>query len=210
MEARVILLPEDVLNGPLDVVQMQSLSVPFSRQVILSDSGSLLELTVVQRKLGSWFIDESVEGSGQLFVGTPLDPFFVLLPLFVKNQSQFRPLDDVVTEGGASYVKLFARDKSLAERVLLVCDVKVAICFVCYLDLFYRSCWVYFVLVYWFLFLLSKRKFLVWMVDLCVCRARSCFGGCCAKWRLFKVLSSPVWRDAWRRQEARQCRDRWL
>ncbi len=120
---RVVLLPQTAL-GEFDVLTVQCLSFG-SRQVALTSSGALLELNVMQRKLGSWLIDDTVEGKGQLFVATPLDVVLVMLPLLVKQGNQFRPLDDVVSEGGASYLKLASRISNLASLCAVVCETKV-------------------------------------------------------------------------------------
>lgn len=61
----MLLLPECVVESEWEV-----LSLPSSRQVVLTSAGKLLELVVLERRLGSWLLDETLVASGRLFVAT--------------------------------------------------------------------------------------------------------------------------------------------
>jgi hypothetical protein len=127
------------------------------------------------------------------FVVKDLDPLFVLLPLLPSGQ--FRPLGDVLSEGGPAFAKLAAKDKSLFQRVAAICDVKVEkICFALCSAL---------------LLLLETRKFPVWMVNLFVCLAQRLFVGCCAKWTMRSKRLDLGWREGWRLLEEQRWRARW-
>ena len=45
----------------------------------------------------SWFVDQTVQKDGTLFVASRVDPLFFLLPLLAKNGTRFSPLGQVVT-----------------------------------------------------------------------------------------------------------------
>ena len=96
------------------------------RQVLLSREGDLLEVNIVQRKLGSWLAGEAAlcEG-GRLFLATPVDVVLALLPLLERQKERFRPLDDVLHEEGGGYAVLAARGGGrLAQACRAVCETK--------------------------------------------------------------------------------------
>jgi hypothetical protein len=119
---RVLVLPESAL-GQFDVLTVGCLARG-GRQVIVTAAGAVLELSRMQRRLGAWFIDESVEGSGQLFVATPLDPVLAVLPLLARNASTFRPLGDIWSEGGPAYGRLAQLVPNLPVCCAVVCETK--------------------------------------------------------------------------------------
>ncbi len=62
LERRVLVLPGSTLVGPWTVCSFPCARRHEQRQVLLS-RGAVAELHRIQRPLGSWFVDESVEGS---------------------------------------------------------------------------------------------------------------------------------------------------
>ena len=56
----------------------------------------------------SWFIGDSVTSDGCLFLYTPMDPLFLVLPLLEENKKQFSTLGQILREKGKlpDYLKL--------------------------------------------------------------------------------------------------------
>ena len=46
-------------------------------------------------KFGSWFVEQKVVGDGRLYVASPMDPKFLLLPVMEKHGTRFSPLEQV-------------------------------------------------------------------------------------------------------------------
>lgn len=125
MERRVLLLPESALQSPL----MHVVCVPCprngTRQVLLADVGRVAELTRVQRPLGSWFLDDSLEGrGGVMHIASNMDPLFIVLPLLEQNVERFRPWTDIVGESDAAYGKLVTHLPQLSQALSSICDAK--------------------------------------------------------------------------------------
>lgn len=124
MERKVVVVPSSLSHGEFPI---EVLNVPCEkhgwRQVFVRQ-GLLFELSLGQRKLGSWFMDESVEMNGKLYMATPMDIVFVFLPLLEKNEQQFRPFSDMVSEAHSSLVRLSSLINNVAEQCRVVCDVK--------------------------------------------------------------------------------------
>jgi len=122
---RVVLLPNTVLDAPFQVVAVPCPKLGTPRQVLLSTEGKVAELTRVRRPLGSWFIDESVEGcDGALHIASTIDPLFLVLPLLEQNADRFRPWTDIVGESDAAYGKMAAHLPQLAKTLTMICDCK--------------------------------------------------------------------------------------
>ncbi|GJP32695.1 hypothetical protein CLOM_g17296 [Closterium sp. NIES-68] len=75
----------------------------------LQHGGCLLELTWFKDALASWLLGDSVLEDGSLFMATPIDAAFLLLPLLVKSrmkkegsdsEGMFRSLDEICTVDG--------------------------------------------------------------------------------------------------------------
>lgn len=82
MERRVLLVPESVIGKDVEVCSIEGRQFLLTKDVIL-------EMYQMQRKLGSWFVEDSVaSGGGMLFVGTLMDPVFLVLPELVKSKHQ--------------------------------------------------------------------------------------------------------------------------
>jgi len=121
---RVLLLPNTMVEA-FAVVALPCPRRGTPRQLVLSTEGKVAELTRVRRPLGSWFIDQSVEGNGgALHVASTVDPLYVVLPLLERNADRFRPWSDIVGESDAAYGKVAAHLPGLAQSLATICDCK--------------------------------------------------------------------------------------
>lgn len=93
------------------------------------NEGSLHELHWFKQSYGSWFLGDYVCEDGSLYVSTPVDPIFVLLPIFEEarmkkenDQGMYRQLDEILyVEGYPGYQHLL----SMAQDTMkIVCEVK--------------------------------------------------------------------------------------
>jgi hypothetical protein len=50
--------------------------------------GHLQEVNWYKERYRSWFIDDSVQGDGSLYLCTPVDPLFLALPLLEASRQQ--------------------------------------------------------------------------------------------------------------------------
>ncbi|XP_042005362.1 ribonuclease H2 subunit B-like [Salvia splendens] len=91
--------------------------------------GVLQELHWFKQSYGSWFIGDYVCEDGRLYTATPIDPIFILLPVFEEARmkkgnepGKFRQLDEIVyIQGFPGYQSL----SSVAEKAMaVVCDLK--------------------------------------------------------------------------------------
>jgi len=121
---RVLLLP----NTMVETFAVVALPCPrrgTPRQLMLSTEGKVAEITRVRRPLGSWFIDQTVEGNGgTLHVASTIDPLYVVLPLLERNSDRFRPWTDIVGESDAAYGKVAAHLPGLSQSLAAICDCK--------------------------------------------------------------------------------------
>ncbi|KAK1318797.1 hypothetical protein QJS10_CPB04g01479 [Acorus calamus] len=90
---------------------------------------SLLELHWFKQAYGSWFLGDYVCEDGSLYISTPVDPVFILLPIFEEARMKkgndvgmFRQLDEIIfIDGFPGYQHL----SNIAEGCMkLICDVK--------------------------------------------------------------------------------------
>eukprot|EP01018_Ginkgo_biloba_P022692 Gb_16854 [translate_table: standard] len=95
---------------------------------ILMD-GCLQELHWFKQRYGSWFLGEYVCEDGSLYVATPIDPIFVVLPLLDQARmkkgdepGKFRALDEIMfVEGYPGYNLLLPL---MHDLLVIVCEVK--------------------------------------------------------------------------------------
>ncbi|WOG83071.1 hypothetical protein DCAR_0102245 [Daucus carota subsp. sativus] len=95
---------------------------------LLTD-GNLQEIHWFKTAYGSWFLGDYVCEDGRLYAATPIDPVFILLPIFDEarmkkgeDQGKFRQLDEIIfIQGYPGYQHLLSiADKSMQ----VVCDFK--------------------------------------------------------------------------------------
>ncbi|KAH0674792.1 hypothetical protein KY284_025879 [Solanum tuberosum] len=129
-EARVLIAKEPSKDGN-KVEQLLSLRHPKSGNATcyLCVDGSLQELHWFKQSHGSWFLGDYVCEDGRLYTATPVDPVFVLLPIFEEarmkkndDPGKFRQVDEIIyVVGYPGYQHL----SSIAENCMqVVCDVK--------------------------------------------------------------------------------------
>ncbi|XP_055810010.1 uncharacterized protein LOC129880137 isoform X3 [Solanum dulcamara] len=129
-EARVLIAPEPSKDGN-KVEQLLSLQHPKSGNATCYPcvNGSLQELHWFKQSYGSWFLGDYVCEDGRLYTATPVDPVFVLLPIFEEarmkkndDPGKFRQVDEIIyVVGYPGYQHL----SSVAENCMqVVCDVK--------------------------------------------------------------------------------------
>ncbi|KAK4358051.1 hypothetical protein RND71_023661 [Anisodus tanguticus] len=129
-EARVLIAPEPSKDGN-KVKQLLSLRHPKSGNATcyLCVDGSLQELHWFKQSYGSWFLGDYICEDGRLYTATPVDPVFVLLPIFEEarmkkkdDPGKFRQVDEIIYVAGYPGYQHFS---SVAENCMqVVCDVK--------------------------------------------------------------------------------------
>ena len=82
MEQRVVVLPREAAENSSAMTVM---SVNGNQVLLCNDSA--FELSQLQRNLGAWFINDTVVGGGGiLYMATPVDPIFLVLPLLEQSK----------------------------------------------------------------------------------------------------------------------------
>ncbi|KAH6802035.1 ribonuclease H2 subunit B, partial [Perilla frutescens var. frutescens] len=91
--------------------------------------GVIQELHWFKQSYGSWFLGDYVCEDGRFYTATPIDPVFILLPIFEEARikkgnepGKFRQLDEIMyIHGFPGYQSL----SSVAEKAMqVVCDLK--------------------------------------------------------------------------------------
>ncbi|KAK7283026.1 hypothetical protein RIF29_12228 [Crotalaria pallida] len=92
-------------------------------------NGVLQELQWFKNLYGSWFLGDYVSEDGRLYLSTPIDPVFIMLPTFEEarmkkgdDPGKFRQLDEILfVDGYPGYQQL----TSIVENCMqIVCEVK--------------------------------------------------------------------------------------
>ncbi|VVB12302.1 unnamed protein product [Arabis nemorensis] len=95
----------------------------------LFNNGMLQELQWFKQSYGSWFLGDYISQDGSLYMATPVDPVFILLPIFDEarmkkgeDPGKFRQVDEILfVEGYPGYQLLL----SLAEKCMdVVCQTQ--------------------------------------------------------------------------------------
>lgn len=95
----------------------------------LLTGNTLHEINIYSKKFSSWFIDNQVISDGSLYVATPVDLLFLLLPALQKSQSSgnFCDIEHIVECTGSSYQSAHMLSSLItAQSSLLscICDTK--------------------------------------------------------------------------------------
>ncbi|XP_076363758.1 ribonuclease H2 subunit B isoform X2 [Tachypleus tridentatus] len=85
------------------------------------NDSSVYELTQFSEEYRSWFIGECVEQDGILFMMTPFDPLFLVLPYLKQNRS-YSPLDQVLRD--ETYPECKRLLSCIEDNAFQLCDVK--------------------------------------------------------------------------------------
>ncbi|KAI3664283.1 hypothetical protein L6452_44768 [Arctium lappa] len=130
-ETRLLVALSDPSATGDDMGRLLSLHHPKSGDTAcyLLTNGGLQELNWFKQSYGSWFLGDYICEDGGLYVATPVDPVFILLPMFdearMKNgddPGKFRQLDEIIyVHDYPGYHHL----SSIAEKSMeVVCDCK--------------------------------------------------------------------------------------
>ncbi|VFQ95256.1 unnamed protein product [Cuscuta campestris] len=105
-EARVLIAPDPSSTNEDDSGKFLSFRHPKSGDptCYLFVDGNLQEVHWFKQPFGSWFLGDYVCEDGRLYIATPIDPVFVLLPLFEEarmkkkgdDSGMFRQLDEIM------------------------------------------------------------------------------------------------------------------
>ncbi|XAR57646.1 hypothetical protein NMG60_11025878 [Bertholletia excelsa] len=129
-ESRLFVALEPSASGNCEG-QLLALCNPKSgnKMCYLLTNGTLQEIHWFKQSYGSWFLGDYVSEDGRLYTATPVDPVFVLLPLFDEarmkrgdDPGKFRQIDEIIfVNGYPGYQYLY----SIAEQSMqVVCDFK--------------------------------------------------------------------------------------
>ncbi|KZV47046.1 hypothetical protein F511_34744 [Dorcoceras hygrometricum] len=129
-ETRVLIAPDacTIENHVTDLLSLRHPKTGDATCYLYSD-GVLQELHWFKQSYGSWFLGDYVSEDGRLYIATPVDPVFILLPIFEEARMQkgddpgkFRQLDEIIyIPGYPGYQSL----SSMADKTMqVVCDVK--------------------------------------------------------------------------------------
>ncbi|CAJ2643354.1 unnamed protein product [Trifolium pratense] len=129
-ESRVLVAPDPGTNGN-GLGHMILLRHPRSGNATqyLFVNGMLQEFQWFKNLYGSWFLGDYTSEDGRLYLSTPVDPVFIMLPIFEEARmkkgddlGKFRQLDEILfIDGYPGYQQL----TSLVENCMqVVCEVK--------------------------------------------------------------------------------------
>lgn len=129
-ESRLLIASDPGTNGN-GSGRLLSLRHPKSgvRTSYLLCNGFLQELHWFKQPYGSWFLGDYVSEDGSLYTATPIDPVFIMLPIFEEarmkkadDPGKFRQLDEILfINDYPGYQHLF----SIAENCMqVVCEIK--------------------------------------------------------------------------------------
>ncbi|KAL4590317.1 hypothetical protein LXL04_003245 [Taraxacum kok-saghyz] len=130
-ETRLLVSSSDPSATREDMGQLLQLRHPKTGEstCYLLINGCLQEINWFKQSYGSWFMGDYISEDGRLYAATPVDPVFILLPIFdkarMKNGSdpgKFRQLDEIIYHNDyPGYHHL----SSIAEKSMeVVCDFK--------------------------------------------------------------------------------------
>ncbi|CAL0305673.1 unnamed protein product [Lupinus luteus] len=130
METRVLIAPDPGTSGD-SLGSTITLRHPKSGNPTqyLFVNGVLQEFQWFKNLYGSWFLGDHVSEDGRLYLSTPVDPVFIMLPTFEKarmkkgdDPGKFRQLDEILfIDGYPGYQQL----TSIVENHMqVVCEVK--------------------------------------------------------------------------------------
>ncbi|XP_028793859.1 ribonuclease H2 subunit B-like isoform X1 [Neltuma alba] len=92
-------------------------------------NGTLQELQWFKKSYGSWFLGDYLCEDGRLYLSTPVDPIFIMLPIFEEarmkkgeDPGKFRQLDEILfVDGYPEYQHLLSTVENCMQ---VVCEVK--------------------------------------------------------------------------------------
>ncbi|TKY74621.1 Ribonuclease H2 subunit B [Spatholobus suberectus] len=131
-EARVLVAPDPGTDGN-GLGQMILLRHPKSGNATqyLFVNGMLQELQWFKNLYGSWFLGDYISEDGRLYLSTPIDPVFIMLPIFEEARmkkgddlGRFRQLDEILfIDGYPGYLQLMSVVENCMQVVSEVKEV---------------------------------------------------------------------------------------
>lgn len=93
-------------------------------QFLLSHSGEkVFEVLRFKEEPRSWFVEDSVQKDGSLYLITPIDPLFLILPYLTKFSQKFRTLEQLLVDESHPSVSALTGCLS-SDELLNICDAK--------------------------------------------------------------------------------------
>eukprot|EP01103_Thecamoeba_quadrilineata_P019837 TRINITY_DN8230_c0_g1_i1.p1 TRINITY_DN8230_c0_g1~~TRINITY_DN8230_c0_g1_i1.p1 ORF type:complete len:326 (-),score=66.13 TRINITY_DN8230_c0_g1_i1:497-1474(-) len=121
---RVLIIQADlsqIVNPRVEELPLPSDPSILASFVVTEDRLYELQDLRAERDLASWFVDDSVISSPSLFLATPIDEVFLILPL-LESSSHFRPLDQIISED-TRYRLFLSRLGSLSTKIKVITDL---------------------------------------------------------------------------------------
>lgn len=123
-ETRVCFLDKELFEvregdegaGQLDVISLKNPStLKASNYIVSGDGKSIRELLQFCQPHRSWFIDESIQADGNVYLTTQIDPLFLILPYLVESCSEMAsPLDSFLVD--QDFPDIFRLQKIVTEK----------------------------------------------------------------------------------------------
>jgi len=94
--------------------------------------GRIQEINWFKHRLTSWFVGNVVIEDGGVYLATPVDPLFLMLPILEQGRhataekplGQFCPLEDILQATQANYPAVELLKDTVTDSLPLVCQVK--------------------------------------------------------------------------------------
>lgn len=94
--------------------------------LFLFKTGGVYQLMRCQEKYRSWFIDNSVQKDGSMFMITPIDPLFLALPYLERSsvKDKYVPLDNILVEENYQLAMLKLEECLTKKSLFNICNCK--------------------------------------------------------------------------------------
>ncbi|CAD5118723.1 DgyrCDS7405 [Dimorphilus gyrociliatus] len=93
--------------------------VSFEKNKIL-----VYEVLKFEEQYRSWFIDDEVQSDGSLYLITPIDLRFIILPYLLKKSSQYMQIEEILSDEEYDNLQVFMSPPNVIESLRTICDVK--------------------------------------------------------------------------------------
>ncbi|KAF9436227.1 Ribonuclease H2 subunit B [Entomortierella beljakovae] len=131
-QQKICIGPEVPVNSenPLSILLPNPGSGLPSRYVI--QDGQLFEIQVVDSEgLRSWFIKDTVQSDGSLYITTPIDPVFMFIPILDivrkksnDNEGRFLSLDDIFDSDQYTSLRRLSQLSRIEAHLAQICDIR--------------------------------------------------------------------------------------
>ncbi|XP_047169606.1 uncharacterized protein LOC124838128 [Vigna umbellata] len=114
-EPRVLVAPDPGTVGPGQMILLRHPKSGNATQYLFAN-GMLQELQWFKNLYGSWCLGDYITEDGRLYLSTPIDPVFIMLPIFEEARmkkgddlGRFRQLDEILfIDGYPGYMQLMS------------------------------------------------------------------------------------------------------